>query len=169
MDLPEERIIRNDDIKKELKHWGILGMHWGVRRFQNEDGTLTEEGRIRYGVKTAAETRKRSYSKKYETLKQKGKNRTVKEEKYFKILEKGKKYVENRVLDPSKNEPFNLFSKEFWAERIAAQRYIEKTNYGEQAEGITELLGWPVGLLINLISERPAFESEIRENAKKRK
>lgn len=32
----------------ELKHWGILGMHWGVRRYQNEDGTLTPEGRERY-------------------------------------------------------------------------------------------------------------------------
>ena len=34
----------------ELKHWGILNMKWGVRRFQNPDGSLTPEGRIRYGV-----------------------------------------------------------------------------------------------------------------------
>lgn len=34
----------------ELKHHGILGMKWGVRRFQNEDGSLTGEGRRRYGV-----------------------------------------------------------------------------------------------------------------------
>lgn len=31
-----------------LVHHGIKGQHWGVRRFQNEDGTLTEEGRRRY-------------------------------------------------------------------------------------------------------------------------
>lgn len=30
-----------------LAHWGILGMHWGVRRFQNKDGTLTPEGKRR--------------------------------------------------------------------------------------------------------------------------
>lgn len=29
----------------ELKHWGIKGMKWGVRRYQNADGTLTPEGR----------------------------------------------------------------------------------------------------------------------------
>lgn len=32
-----------------LIHYGIQGQKWGVRRFQNEDGTLTEEGIRRYG------------------------------------------------------------------------------------------------------------------------
>ena len=31
-----------------LEHFGILGMHWGIRRFQNEDGTLTPAGIERY-------------------------------------------------------------------------------------------------------------------------
>lgn len=33
---------------KYLYHWGIKGMRWGVRRYQNEDGTLTSDGRDRY-------------------------------------------------------------------------------------------------------------------------
>lgn len=31
-----------------LYHTGIKGMKWGVRRWQNPDGTLTEEGKKRY-------------------------------------------------------------------------------------------------------------------------
>ena len=32
-----------------LDHSGIKGMKWGVRRYQNEDGSLTEAGKQRYG------------------------------------------------------------------------------------------------------------------------
>ncbi len=37
------RVVTQD----ELKHWGILGMHWGLRRFQKEDGTRTPAGKKR--------------------------------------------------------------------------------------------------------------------------
>ena len=32
-----------------LSHHGILGMKWGIRRYQNDDGTLTAVGKKRYG------------------------------------------------------------------------------------------------------------------------
>ena len=32
----------------ELQHWGIKGMRWGVRRYQNKDGSLTPAGKKRY-------------------------------------------------------------------------------------------------------------------------
>ena len=33
---------------RELYHHGIKGQKWGIRRFQNENGTLTSEGKNRY-------------------------------------------------------------------------------------------------------------------------
>lgn len=33
-----------------LAHHGIKGQRWGIRKYQNPDGSLTAEGRQRYGV-----------------------------------------------------------------------------------------------------------------------
>jgi uncharacterized protein (UPF0297 family) len=37
-------------INNELYHHGVKGQRWGIRRYQNPDGTLTAEGKKRYGT-----------------------------------------------------------------------------------------------------------------------
>lgn len=54
-----------------MTHHGILGQKWGVRRFQNKDGTYTNEGRQRYKKSTEqlnSETQKKQDVKNRGTL-----------------------------------------------------------------------------------------------------
>ena len=37
--------VNGVETEKKLKHSGILGMKWGIRRYQNPDGTLTSAGK----------------------------------------------------------------------------------------------------------------------------
>lgn len=39
-----------------LQHYGVKGMKWGVRRFQNKDGSLTYEGKYRIRQERASKT-----------------------------------------------------------------------------------------------------------------
>lgn len=48
----------------ELYHWGIKGMKWGVRRFQNKSGRLTDAGKKRYNAMSDDAKRSQELSKK---------------------------------------------------------------------------------------------------------
>lgn len=64
-----------------LAHHGIKGQKWGVRRFQNEDGSLTEAGRRRYYNSDGSLTRKGA-----------------------KLLKQTQKDAEKRIRDASRKE-----------------------------------------------------------------
>ena len=80
--------------REELYHHGIKGQKWGVRRYQNDDGTFTEAGKERYfgskkEIKREARKEFRNkkneiYNKKHEELN----NHTKKLEKIDKTADK---------------------------------------------------------------------------------
>ena len=74
----------------ELEHHGILGMKWGVRRYQNEDGSLTAAGEKRYNS-----------TDRYARMKEKGEQlKKEAEEEYYKT-ETGKYEKQWRKKHPN--------------------------------------------------------------------
>ena len=52
----------------ELAHWGIKGMRWGIRRYQNKDGSLTPAGKKRYNEEMErAENERKELNRKQRT------------------------------------------------------------------------------------------------------
>lgn len=82
--------------KDYLAHHGVKGQSWGNRRFQNADGTLTPEGRQRYGIGPALMTGARSLS----NLISKRNNKTIASTKNYSVRNYNDHYI---GLDSNKN------------------------------------------------------------------
>lgn len=59
-----------------LKHNGVKNQRWGVRRYQNYDGTLTALGRSRLGLKPESKSKTKAESKTKTKTKTKAKTKT---------------------------------------------------------------------------------------------
>lgn len=63
---------KDPDTSINLTHHGILGMKWGVRRYQNPDGSLTEAGqrrRDKIDTKWANKNQSKIYKKTFKSVK----------------------------------------------------------------------------------------------------
>lgn len=91
-----------------LEHHGILGMHWGIRRYQNPDGTLTPEGKAHYQKQLDKAVRKENdsykiHSKASDQFNKELKNINAKKydyygEKYYTDLDKAWKNIYGTML-----------------------------------------------------------------------
>ena len=105
----------------ELRHHGIKGQKWGVRRYQNEDGSRTPEGKLRYSydVVSAKENVKRARKdirkvKKADYPSQEEKKTAVSAARRRKAEAKGHLYIEQakKSLDNTKFRMLDGFDRQ---------------------------------------------------------
>lgn len=114
----------------QLEHDGRKGMKWGVRRYRNLDGTLTEEGRKRYGVGPARDAHKDMSDEELS----KYTSRLVKENAYKKAF---KESFPDKKTDPSQvkavgNEAKSITDKlSSIVKRKEAAKRIDEVDYSK--------------------------------------
>lgn len=107
----------------ELYHFGIPGMKWGVRRYQNYDGSLTAAGRTHYGVGE----RIKNYRTNLKRKRALAKARKTRAEK--KKRAEGDKSV---IWKEYSNDDLKKFNERQQLEQNATRLQIDKMNRGKQ-------------------------------------
>ena len=93
-------------MENTIRHHGIRGMKWGVRRYQNRDGSLTPEGKKRYSDGVTSHVKSMSDQELRDRI-----NRLQLEKQYKSLLEpegqkkvnRGKKFVQDIIETSGRN------------------------------------------------------------------
>ena len=126
----------------ELYHFGVKGMKWGVRRYQNKDGSLSTAGKRKYGVNSVEEwkTTKKSMSKDKRKLTREARRKYNVSAYKFAAQQEVHRNVHNRQLHQELfgttkfHKESTTFRDEYYDRVDKAKSYIEdkmKKKYGK--------------------------------------
>ncbi|HAQ52066.1 MAG TPA: hypothetical protein DCR12_04815 [Lachnospiraceae bacterium] len=124
-----------------IEHHGILNMKWGRRRFQNPDGTLTAEGKIRYSREKRRQAAKNL--KKARKVREANKKKEMKlEKKKAKIVAKGLDEVKKNSKLFSNEEIANLVNRNQLESRLADAANSKNVQKGKiKVDNVLDFMG----------------------------
>ena len=152
----------------ELYHHGIQGQKWGERRFQNEDGSWTAEGRERYGkgdgmsdrAKARMEYKTEKYKMYLKSKEQRNRDKIAAKEERQRIKEQSKndRLMIKEQAKISKKEKDAIQSKEELRDKIEKLNlqieYNKKLREAEKPTALTkanEFFNTPTGKLVGQV------------------
>ena len=127
----------------QLYHHGILGMKWGVRRFQNKDGSLTSDGKRHLEQNSKAKQGNNKKKKGHTTNKGKSINELIDDElrKRINRLELEKRYEA-------------LSKKEQKAKMFDGKRFVTQVLENSGKVVATQLSTYVMGNMVNKVAQK---------------
>ena len=127
----------------QLYHHGILGMKWGVRRFQNKDGSLTSDGKRHLEQNSKAKQGNNKKKKGHTTKKGKSINELSDDElrKRINRLELEKRYEA-------------LSKKEQKAKMFDGKRFVTQVLENSGKVVATQLSTYVMGNMVNKVAQK---------------
>ena len=141
----------DDTYDDYVAHHGILGMKWGVRRYQNKDGSLTPKGKARYKLGKNGELVKLTHKEKKARKKQleilnrarvAAKQKQLEADQIRKIVSSGSAadvYNNRRRMSPEQiAEAYNRLSSD---QKLAQLAMNEKNLQPKKTSAVDKVLG----------------------------